>query len=102
MQSRPRLACKTAGFCRQKYMQLAAKNTRNPRQNYLQLQAKRLAIAGKNTRICTQKYQKYAPLHLKITAIAGNTVVILRVKSSDNCRLECILQVKLIVNCVPN
>ena len=95
-----RNSCKIACFCRQKYMQLAGKNTSNLKQKYLQLQAKSpqlqakiRAIAVKSTRNCK-----------KIRAIA--------VKNTRNCRqycyytagkITCQLQVRLHpANCVLN
>ena len=70
-------------------MQLAGNNTRNRRQ-------KISASAGKNTR----NWQKNAQYSLKKPAIAGNTPMIPRVKSPENCWLDCILHIKLAANCV--
>ena len=61
-------------------------------QNFLLLQAKIHAIGR----------QKYPELQFKIPAIACNTVIIPRVKSPANCRLDCILQLKIAVNCLLN
>ena len=63
---------------------IACKNTCNCKQKDLQSQAKILWIAGKNTRNC-KRYCYYT---------AG--------KSPPNCRLDCILHVKLTANCVLN
>ena len=70
-----RTACKIACFCRQKYMQLAGKNTkmagkntRKRRQEYPQSQAKIHAICG----------QQYPQSQATIPAIAG--------KLTRNCR----------------
>ena len=55
MQICPRLACKIACFCRQKYMQLTGKNTGIAGKNTRQTQAKITANAGKNTRTISGK-----------------------------------------------
>ena len=54
MQICPRLACKIACFCWQKYMQLTGKNTRS---------------AGKNTHNLRKKNMQF---HAELLAIAGN------------------------------
>ena len=51
IQIRPRLACKIACSCSQKYMQFAGKKTRIAGENIYQTQAKVTANASKNT--CT-------------------------------------------------
>ena len=70
MQICPRLACKLACFCRQKYMQLTGKNTGIAGKNTRQTQAKITANAGKNTRTITGK--KNLQFHAELPAIAGN------------------------------
>ena len=55
MQICPRLACKIACFCRQKFMQLTGKNTGIAGKNTRQTQAKIIANAGKNTRTIAGK-----------------------------------------------
>ena len=83
MQICPRLACKIACFCRQKYMQLAGKNTRIAGKNTRQTQAEITANAGKNTRTVAGK--KPAIPH-RITCNRRQSAITPRVNSPANCR----------------
>ena len=78
----PRLACKIACFCGQKYMQLAGKNTTIAGKNTRQTQAKITANAGKNTRKIAGK--KPAIPH-RITCNRRQSTITPRVKSPANC-----------------
>ena len=77
MQICPRLACKNACFCSQKYMQLAGKNTRIAGENNCKRRKKYPPNAGKINCERRKKYphnrrQKNLQFHAELPAIAGN------------------------------
>ena len=103
MQICPRLACKIACFCKQKYMQLTGKNTGIAGINTRQTQAKTTANAGKNTRKITGKKtcnstQNYLPLQAICHHTAGKITCKLKVSLPASCRWS-YLQLACFINC---
>ena len=83
MQICPRLACKIAWFCRQKYMQLTGKNTRIAGKNTRQTQTKITANAGKKP---AQTQPKKPAIPRRITCNCRQSAITPRVNSPANCR----------------
>ena len=78
----PRLACKIACFCRQKYMQFTGKNTRIAGKNTRQTQAK---ITETQEKIPAQSQAKKPAIPRKITCNC-RLAIAPRVNSPANCR----------------
>ena len=83
MQICPRLACKIACFCRQKYMQLTGKNTSIAGKNIRQTQAKITANAGKITRTIAGKKPA---IPRRITCNCRQSAITPRVNCPATCR----------------